>query len=136
MILWDTGPLLASIDKDDERHFAAVKLMSATAKPFLVPSPVVVEVCYFLQQRVHPRAEVVFLRSITSGQLRLIHPEPGDVDRAAHLVEQYADFPLGYVDACVMAIAERMKVQRIATIDHRHFSAVRLDHCDGLELLP
>jgi predicted nucleic acid-binding protein len=45
-------------------------------------------------------------------------------------------FPLGVVDAHVMAMAARLNVVKIATIDHRYFHAVRLRHCDGLELLP
>jgi uncharacterized protein len=52
------------------------------------------------------------------------------------LVEQYQGFPLGIVDAHVMAMAERMNIRAIASIDRRHFHAVRLRHCDGLELLP
>lgn len=88
------------------------------------------------QERVGPRAEAAFLRSITAGRIQLIHPEHSDIERAADLVERYADFPLGTVDACVMAIAERLNITKIATVDHRHFHAVKLRHCDGLELLP
>ena len=36
-----------------------------------------------------------------------------------HLVGQYTDLPLGAVDASVIAIAERLKVADIATLDHR-----------------
>jgi hypothetical protein len=43
---------------------------------------------------------------------------------------------LGIVDAHVMAIAERMNITKIASIDHGNFRAVKLRHCDGLELLP
>lgn len=94
------------------------------------------EVCYFLQERVSPRAEAAFLRSAAAREILLLHPEPADLDRAADLVEQYASLPLGAVDACVLAMAERLNVTRIASIDHRHFYTVKLRHCDGLELLP
>jgi len=52
------------------------------------------------------------------------------------LVEQYATFPLGAVDACVLAIAEKLNVTKVASIDHRHFYAVKLRHREALELLP
>jgi predicted nucleic acid-binding protein len=52
------------------------------------------------------------------------------------LVRQYAGFPLGVADASVIAIAERLKVAQVATIDHRHFRAVRPEHCAAFELLP
>jgi hypothetical protein len=35
-----------------------------------------------------------------------------------------------------MAMAERLGVTQVASIDHWHFRAVRLRHCDALELLP
>jgi uncharacterized protein len=54
----------------------------------------------------------------------------------ADLVRTYADFPLGAADASVVAVAERLKANRIATLDHRHFQAVRPAHCPAFELLP
>lgn len=49
---------------------------------------------------------------------------------------QYADFPLGGVDASVIAVAERFGTDRIATLDRRHFSVVRAKHTPSLTLLP
>jgi hypothetical protein len=54
----------------------------------------------------------------------------------AELVRTYADFPLGETDASVIAIAERLDLTRVATIDYRHLRAVRPRHCDAFELLP
>jgi hypothetical protein len=36
----------------------------------------------------------------------------------------------------VIAIAERLDVTQLASIDHRHMRAVKAAHCDGFELLP
>ena len=51
-----------------------------------------------------------------------------DLDRMAELVETYGDFPLGLVDASVMAVAERLNADAITTLDHRHFSVARPRH--------
>jgi predicted nucleic acid-binding protein len=51
-----------------------------------------------------------------------------DIARAADLVEKYADLPLGTADACVIALAERLGVTRVATLDKRHFSVVKPRH--------
>jgi predicted nucleic acid-binding protein len=59
-----------------------------------------------------------------------------DPARMADLVLTYADFPLGTADASVIAVAERLRAARIATLDHRHLRAVRPVHCDAFELLP
>lgn len=93
-MLWDTGPLYAAFDRDDKHHAASAALMRATAPPLLVPSPVVVEVCYHLQKHLGAQAEIAFLRSVQRGQLRLMAPETADFDRALELVEQYQGFPL------------------------------------------
>ena len=135
-MLWDTGPLYAAFDRDDKHHAASAALMLTTSPPLLVPAPVMVEVCYHLQKRLGARAEIAFLRAVQRDQLRLLAPEPEDFERAVELVEQHQGFPLGIVDAHVMAMAERMNITKIASIDHRHFHAVKLRHCDGLELLP
>ena len=54
----------------------------------------------------------------------------------ADLVETYADFPLGTTAASVIALAERLDIAEIATLDRRHFTAVRPRHTNALTLLP
>jgi uncharacterized protein len=52
------------------------------------------------------------------------------------LVAQYQDFPLGGVDASVVALAERLRTDLVVTLDQRHFRAVRPSHCPAFRLLP
>ena len=55
-------------------------------------------------------------------------PEPvvaADWMRIAELVARYRDLPLGSVDASVVAAAERLGVNEVATFDRRHFGVVR-----------
>jgi predicted nucleic acid-binding protein len=73
---------------------------------------------------------------LASGELHLEATTTGDLARMAELVRTYADFPLGAADASVIAVAERLDVTQIATIDHRHFRVVRPRHCDAFNLLP
>ena len=59
-----------------------------------------------------------------------------DIPRVIELVRTYRDFPLGTTDASVIAIAERLGITEIATLDQRHFPNVRPRHTDYLTLLP
>ena len=59
-----------------------------------------------------------------------------DLDRMAGLVEAYGDFPLGFVDASVIAVAERLGADSVATLDRRHFSVVRPRHLPAFRLVP
>jgi uncharacterized protein len=48
----------------------------------------------------------------------------------------YQGFPLGVTDASVVAVAERLKITEVATLDRRHFHAITPAHAAALELLP
>jgi len=54
----------------------------------------------------------------------------------AELVDTDAYLPLGGTDASVITLAERHGETRVASLDHRHFAAVRPAHIDGFEPLP
>ena len=60
---------------------------------------------------------------------------PDDWIRIAELVAIYHDLPLGTVDASVVALAERLGISTIATLDRRHFTIVRPKHVPSFELL-
>jgi uncharacterized protein len=94
------------------------------------------EVGYLLQSRVGPSAEVTFLKSFGGDGFRVAELADDDIQRMAELVETYLDLPLGIVDAAVVAIAERLRLPEVATIDHRHFSVVRPRHVPAFTLLP
>lgn len=136
MIVCDTGPLVAALNRKDAQHTRCLDPLETSGGPLLVPSPVLAEVCYFLESRVGPAGEATFLTAIADGELQLAELTTADLRRMAELVKTYADFPLGAVDASVMAVAERHDCTDVATLDRRHFSAVRLRHTAGLNLLP
>ena len=100
-----------------------------------MPSPLLGEIGYLLQSRVGPQAEVTFLKSFGDG-FHVAELEDQDIRRMAKLVETYRDLPLGIVDAAVIAIAERLRLTEIATLDHRHFTVVRPQHTTAFVLLP
>lgn len=136
MLLADTGPLVAVANSRDQHHQACRELLETHPGPILVPAPVIVEVCQLLQSRQGTQAEAAFLASLGAGELDVITLSPADYTRASQLVTQYADLPLGAVDACVIAVAETLGAADIATLDHRHFTVVRPRHVDAFTLLP
>jgi predicted nucleic acid-binding protein len=101
-----------------------------------VPALVVTEVSYLLSDRIGAHAELAFARSIARGELIVEPVLDSEWDRVVDLTEQYADLPLGVVDASVVALAERHRAESIATLDRRHFSVVRPEHAASFTLLP
>lgn len=137
MIIVDTGPLYALADRRDTYHAACSGWLKYAEGPLLVPPPVIAEVCHLMEYRLNAEVEASFLESIGPGRpFRLTDLTDEDIDRMAVLVRQYADFPLGGTDASVIAVAERLGVDQVATVDRRHFSAVRPRHVPSFRLLP
>ncbi len=135
MILVDTGPLLAYANRSDRHHERCVTYFAGTSLPLVVPDLVVGETAYLLGAILGTGAEAAFLRSFPA-ELAVEHVTARDMRRAVDLVEQYADLKLGTVDASVIAIAERLGLRTIATLDHRDFSVVRPMHIASFDLVP
>jgi predicted nucleic acid-binding protein len=135
-LVCDTGPLVAALNDRDTYHEAAVELFDSFDGDLVVPSLVVTEVCYLAQTQIGPQAEAGFVDSIASRELTVADLTEQDWKRVAELVHQYSGFPLGVADASVIAVAERLGVKQIASIDRRHMLAVKPTHCDAFTLLP
>lgn len=78
----------------------------------------------------------MFLNSVVEGELIVEQPTQKDLARIAELVWRYRDLPLGTADASVVALAERLDVKTIATLDRRDFSVVRPRHVEAFKLVP
>ncbi|MGQ0574053.1 MAG: type II toxin-antitoxin system VapC family toxin [Pseudonocardia sp.] len=133
-VVVDAGPLYAYIDVADRDHERCLAFIRDFPGSLVVPQLVVAEVAYLIQQRVGTRAELLFLGDLTSGSLSTEPVAPTDWLRITELVSTYRDFPLGTTDASVIACAERLDVAAVATLDHRHFGAVRPSHVQTFTL--
>jgi predicted nucleic acid-binding protein len=136
MILVDTGPLVAAANRTDAHHAASVAVLANAKPPRLVPGLVIAEVSYLLARDAGSTVEAEFLRSFTTGFLTVVDLTATDLGPSAELVEQYADMPLGATDACLVAMAERLGIVELVTLDRRDFSVVRPRHVDTLTLTP
>lgn len=136
MIL-DTGAVFAALDTDDKNHERCAHLFKGvTPQNLLLPSPVFTEVCWLLESRIGPAAEEAFIRMVAQGSLTLVALLDQDLAIMADTVAKYADFPLGSVDASVAAVADRLRIPEIATLDQRHFRAIRSREFGSFTLLP
>jgi predicted nucleic acid-binding protein len=133
-LLLDTGIIYALADEDDDWHEPARGLLSVRPDVLLAPLTVLPEVNYLLHARLGTSAELAFIRSIEAGELSIQSLIQNDFERIATVMERYQD--IGFVDASVVAIAERLRLRTIATTDRRHFSKIRPSHFKAFELVP
>jgi uncharacterized protein len=134
-LVLDTGPLLASLDRDDPDH-AACALLLHGREPMVVPEPVLAELDYWcVAKRLGDGFDQV-LRDVQRHVLAVERVVEDDLVRILELRADYRDLRVGYVDAAVLAIVERLGERKLATLDRRHFAVMRPRHVAALELLP
>lgn len=102
----------------------------------MVPTPVLVELDQLLSRRASLDAWLRFCDAVHEGAYALFDATPPLVARASEVQRRYADMPIGYVDAFVFVTCEALGETSVATLDHRHFSVLRLKGRRPLELLP
>ena len=128
--------LYALADEDDEWHQRTAAYLRHAGAQILVPITVLPEVCYLIDGNLGPRFELEFITSIVRREVTVEFLETTDIRRAAEIMERYGDLRLGFVDASVIAVAERLKIREVLTTDRRHFGAVRPRHCPAFDLKP
>ena len=135
-LILDTGPLYAAIDRRDRDHARCRALIEQSSERLVVPSPVLPELDYLVNERIGVGPMLAFLQDVEDGAFDVEDLVGTDYPRVRELMDTYADADLGFVDAAVIAVAERLEEPKVATLDRRHFSVVRPRHVDTLELLP
>ena len=135
-LILDTGPLYASLDRSDADHAASRALVEESTEQVVIPAPVLVEIDYLIHRRLHPGVLVALLRDIEAGAYTVEELISSDYARIRSLCDRYADADIGFVDAAILAVVERLDEPKLATLDHRHFSILRPRHVESLVLLP
>lgn len=135
-LVLDTGPILALLNVEDDHHDRCVDLVRHLGESLVVPAPTLVEVDYWVRTRLDVAVWRTFVEDVAAGAYRLEPAAEADIVRAAELEERYSDLGLGFVDAAVIAVCERLEEPKVATLDRRDFSVVVPRHVPALELLP
>jgi predicted nucleic acid-binding protein len=133
-LLIDTGALYALADADDAWHSRMRDFLRNERRSLMVPVTVIPEAAYLIRKRLGTGAERRFAESLAARELAVENLTVADLSRSSELLESY-DF-LGFVDASIVAILERLKLRTLVTTDRRDFSRVQPLHVRAFELLP
>ena len=134
--LLDSGFLYGFVDQNDEHHEEVSKVFGKLREPIILPVPAVTEVAYFVSRNLGLKALANFLDEIAITDFILETPTSEDYRRAAEILRKYDDANIDFVDAIIVAIAERLNVTKILTVDRRHFGIFKPRHCEAFEILP
>jgi len=126
LIVADTSAVVALIDADDRHHASLRGAFERAPTDWVLPWAILAEVDHIVASRLGQAVAWTFRADLAQGGFAVEWGEEADLARAAELDTRYADLDLGLVDACVMAVAERLGASAIATLDLRHFGPVEL----------
>ena len=93
--------------------------MENIREPIVLPVPAITEVAYLLARDISNEAAADFIASLAATELTLETPSQEDYSRSAGILRQYSDVKLDFVDALIVAIAERLNINRLLTLDRR-----------------
>ncbi len=125
MILVDAGPLVALIHADDNHHQRCIEVLRSIEEPMASIWPAVTEAMYLLGFSAD--AQQALWEFIERSALYILPLDRDDVPRMRELMAKYRDLPMDFADAALVRVAERDKIRRIFTLDHRDFSVYRLE---------
>lgn len=132
----DTGVVLALATARDPRHDDVARALASQVGGLILPDPVLFESAQLVGRRYGSTAEVRLIRHLVKTGWRRVSVADADIDRATELLDAYADANIGFIDAAIVAIAERLGATRLYTLDRRDFSIIRPRHVAAFELLP
>lgn len=101
-----------------------------------LPQTALSEVMYLITREAGNSVAAQFILSLSATKYRIEPLIDEDVRRSGEIVATYADSRVDFVDATIIAVAERRKITNILTLDYRDFSIVRPKHAAHLTILP
>jgi len=134
LLIMDTGPWVALIDRSEERHKECVEWLREFKGNILSSEAVLTEVLYLLN--FSPRAQSAAIDFVLNGAIILVPPSFESLKRAKRLMAKYEDIPMDYADATLVSIAEDLSITHVATFDAKDFGIYRLSSKLPFVVLP
>lgn len=134
MILCDTGPIVALLNRNDPSHESCVNIAGRLPRSFITTQACVTEAMYLLYRDTGYLGISFLWQMIEKGALRIGTTGPEAMQVIHRLMEQYRDLPCDYADSTLVALAEDISIRCVFTIDP-HFYAYRLTNGKALTVI-
>lgn len=123
--LFDTGPLVALLDRSEPEHDAVRKFMARFRGARLITTgAVITETFYFLADVPNGSANLASFLEASAMEVRDVF-NPDALAAAVALMSKYADTPMDFPDATLVWTADQTGTDKVLTLDRRGFSAFR-----------
>jgi predicted nucleic acid-binding protein len=126
VIVADTGVMIALFDQSDRHHDAVRQIYEDDPDVWVLPWAILPEVDYLVATHLGARAQDLWLTDLAAGAFSVEWGRQDDVATAEKICRRYKSLRVGLVDAVVVAVAERLRADAIATLDLKHFGAISI----------
>ncbi len=134
--LMDSGFLYALIDETDSHSRTVRNSLQTIYEEVILPIPAITETAHFVLKNLGAAALANFAEDLPEMNVVFETPTGETYRRTAEIIRKYDDANIDFVDAVIVAVAERLNITKILTIDRRHFGIFKPRHCAAFEILP
>jgi predicted nucleic acid-binding protein len=134
--LIDSSFLVGVINPQDAQHDACVQVVLDNTLDKRILVTVIPETCYLLHKWLGHQVMRSFIDNLRDPTWMIEQMTQQDFIRVGEILRQYADARLDLVDATLVAVAERMNIDTILTLDRRDFYMIRPLHTSYFTVLP
>ncbi|HEV3093248.1 MAG TPA: PIN domain-containing protein [Solirubrobacteraceae bacterium] len=124
MIVFDTSVVLAFMYRDDRNHERVREWMESISDGLCTTPLVLAELDYLVPKQGGSAAARALRASFESGAYAVGWWRSA-LTETIEIARRYESIELGLTDASLIALAAHLETTRIATLDERHFRAVR-----------
>jgi predicted nucleic acid-binding protein len=133
-LLLDTGALVSLLDRGQRHHRACVSFFESWEGAVVSTEAVLTDATHLLSRV--PRGALTCMDFFVRGGAVLVPSSPQSLERCRTLMEKYADLPMDYADASLVALAEELQTTLVMTTDRRDFGVYRLGSGEAFEVVP
>ncbi len=124
MIVVDTSIIVAYMNSADDHHQTVARWLDGADDDLVTTPLIIAETDHLIATRGGREALDSLYADLAAGAY-LVDWWPAAIASTVKIAESYADTPLGLAHASLVAVAQRSRTIDIATLDERHFRAVR-----------
>lgn len=123
-LLLDTGALVSLLDRSQPHHLKCAEFFDSWNGPVVSSEAVLTEATHLLGRS--PGGREACVEFFVAGGAVLAPSTPGSLARCQRLMAEYADLPMDFADATLVALAEELGTDLVFTTDRRDFSVYRI----------
>jgi predicted nucleic acid-binding protein len=133
-LLLDTGALVSLLDRSQTHHLKCSRAFADWTGPVVSTEAVLTEATHLLAGVRGGRATCVDF--FLSGGALLVPSSTSSLQRVRKLLDKYADLPMDFADATLVALAEELDCTSVFTTDRTDFSVYRIKGRKPFRILP